>query len=362
VPQQARTVYLNQAGTSWPKPPAVVAAAAEVLRLDPAQWPAAFAAAHERIARGLGLLNADRLLLTPGGTSAISAGLAAIPFAPGERLVTSSMEHEAVAAPSRVTEAAGVPRVRVPRGPEGPFDLDALERELVEGDVRLVLVTAVSNVTGERLPIEEIIESAHEYGAQCFVDASQLVGWQSLDLRSLDADIVAFAGHKALHGLWGIGGLYVAPHLPSPDWCDVGSVSRSALAGLAAAMDWLEEPSQRGRLARANALADQLEQGLHDLPGVQIHGRHGGWRVPTVAFTVTGLLPGDIAAGLRLRGVLVSGGHQCAAETHETLGTAPDGVVRVSFGASNGPDDVTEALSALASVLADLSPSSAAAT
>ncbi|MCO4770960.1 MAG: aminotransferase class V-fold PLP-dependent enzyme [Deltaproteobacteria bacterium] len=349
------TLFLNQAGTSWPKPEPVRKAVADALVQDPALWGEAFASAHLAVAEWFGLSSTERLLLTPGGTSALSAAIGGLEWTPGDRVVTSAMEHEALAVPIRALAERGVRRTVIPRWRAQPFDLGALERTLRAGDVRLVAVTAVSNVTGERLPIEDIVDLAHEHDARCLVDAAQLVGWERLDLSGLDADLVAFAGHKALHGVWGIGGLYVAPDLATPGWCDVGSVDRAALAGLVAAVDWLAQPAQSGRLGRALALAERLVGWLDTYEAIILHGRGApGWRLPTVAFTVQGTGPGTIARALEAHGVVASGGHQCAPETHVALGTSPDGVVRISFGAQHTEADLDRLLEALATVLGDL--------
>ena len=90
------------------------------------------------------------------------------------------------------------------------MDLVALEQSLAARDVGLVAVTAACNVTGELLPIEQIIELSHRYDAMALIDAAQIVGWVDLNFDELGADMVAFGGHKGLQAPWGIGGLYVA--------------------------------------------------------------------------------------------------------------------------------------------------------
>lgn len=347
----SQSVFLNQAGTSWPKPAPVRDAVATSLTLDPGGWESAFSEQHDGVARAFGV-RSEEMLLTPGGTSALAAAVSVIPWAPGDSVVTSAMEHEALAVPLRALADRGIARVVIPRAGSGPIDLPMLERRLRGGDVRLVAVTAVSNVTGERLPIEDIVDMAHEYGSLCLIDASQWVGWERLDLRALDADAVAFAGHKALHGVWGVGGLYLGPSLPSIGWCDVGSVDRSALAGLVAALDWLEHPGQRDRLSRCNGYADQLVTFLRAHESVTLHGRCSDqWRLPVVAFTSSSATPDLIASRLRAQGVWVSGGHQCAPEAHRALGTDPEGVVRCSFGAGNTEADIRALLDALGPLL-----------
>ena len=349
------TLFLNQAGTSWPKPAPVRDAVAAALIEDPSSWADSFADRHLRIAAWFGVSDPAQLLLTPGGTSSLHTVVSRLPWVPGETVITTALEHEALAVPVRALVERGVSRVRIPRWRTWAFDLDAFERAVAQPGVRLVAVTAVSNVTGERFPIEEIVAVAHEHDVACLVDASQLVGWEKLDLPALDADYVAFAGHKALHGVWGIGGLYVAPDARGGgdpvSWCDVGSVDRAAMAGLAAAVDWLDAPEQVDRLARASALTQTLVEKLSEHEPITLLGREGpGWRLPTVAFVVAGRPAGEVAAALREREVIVSGGHQCAPEAHAVLGSE-GAAVRVSFGAHHTEEDLARLLEALGAVL-----------
>ena len=100
--------YLNHAGTSWPKPRVVRDAVAAQLASDPAEWAARFEAQHARVAAAFGIDDVRRLLLTPGGTSALSAVLADVPWQPGDRLLISAWEHHALHRPALALRARGV--------------------------------------------------------------------------------------------------------------------------------------------------------------------------------------------------------------------------------------------------------------
>ncbi|MDF1701954.1 MAG: aminotransferase class V-fold PLP-dependent enzyme, partial [Planctomycetota bacterium] len=366
-------IYLNQAGTSWPKPAGVVPAGVDVLQAEPSTWPATFHAAHARVARAFGLPDARRLLLTPGCTQALAIGLLDHPWERGDRLLTSAVEHHALMRPASQLEARGVDVVAIGRGEDGPLDLERLEGELRRGGVRLVAMTAACNVTGELLPIEDVVRLAHAHHALCLLDGAQVGGWLDVDLPALGVDLFTFAGHTGLHGPWGIGGLYVAPHvgthtpeahcelpaageadacLPMPGYCDAGSVDLAALAGLAVALDWLAEPAQAERLARGRDHIEQMSQVLERLPGVRLLGtRDGAARLPTVAFTVDAAASADVAAVLRAEGLLVGSGLQCAPRAHESLGSVPAGAVRLSAGPTLTAEDagrVCEILRAVA--------------
>jgi len=354
------TRYLNHAGTSWPKPASVHAAVQEAATADPATWGERFAAAHAAVARQLSVPPAA-LLPTPSCTSALAVAVADVPWQPGDRVVTSSMEHHALWRPLAKLAAAGVEVVEVPRGPDGPLDLAAVQAALQAGGVRLVAASMASNVTGEALPWAELVGLAHAHGALCLLDGAQVAGWLSLDLTELQVDLFAFAGHKGPQGPTGVGGLYVRPGVPlstpeascdgevcrtGPGYCDTGSVSLPALAGLAAGWQWMAERAPRDR---ALGLARQLRRELAARPEVEVVGHPPV--VPTVSFLVAGMAPASVAARWAEVGVVVRGGTQCAPRAHRALGTGEAGTVRVSFGPTSDDADLDRVLACIAELL-----------
>ncbi|MFG0331783.1 MAG: aminotransferase class V-fold PLP-dependent enzyme [Maioricimonas sp. JB049] len=368
-----QTAYLNQAGTSWPLPAPIRDAMAEAISRAPVDWAEPFEQAHRAIARFFHIDDPSRLLLTPGGTSALAIAVADLPWQPGDRVLTSRYEHHALHRPLGKLQDLGVRVQAIPRGDKGPLDLDLLEQALQQGGVRLVAMTAASNVTGDLFPVEQIVTLAHQYDALVLVDAAQTAGWWDLDVPALEADLFAWTGHKGLQGPWGIGGLYVAPHvtmnspaaaceLPRdsgppvcstmPGYCDTGSVDRIALAGLAAAVDWLGQAEQSDRLDRARRQAERLRQ-VALQSGATTYGQADpSRRLPTVALTSARHSPTELARLLADRGVIASGGLQCAPQAHQTLGTAPDGVLRLSVGLSTTEDEIALAGKVLADLLA----------
>ena len=265
---KTRELYLNHAGTSWPKPRVVSEAVRDAMTAPPAQWPQRFDEAHQAIAEFFGVSRREQILLTPGCTSALAVGIGDAFIANGQRVLTSRWEHHALHRPLLKLASTGVRvehippgRNRLMHGHVSPIDLDWLEQTLAEHDVGFVAITAACNVTGELLPYEDVIGIAHRYGAMVLIDAAQIVGWQKLDFPRLGADMVAFGGHKGLQAPWGIGGLYLSDRaqmectsasceLPvavksdgkgatHPGYCDVGSVDQFALAGLHDAIDRL---------------------------------------------------------------------------------------------------------------------------
>ncbi|HXI01695.1 MAG TPA: aminotransferase class V-fold PLP-dependent enzyme, partial [Candidatus Saccharimonadales bacterium] len=252
-------IYANNAGTSWPKPPEVREAVAATLAAPPEEAPRLLAAAHEEIAGFLGVKDPARLLLTQGCTSALALAIGDLPWESGDVVVTSSLEHHALERPvAKLVRERGVIHRAAPYRPGLPVDPGFVSGVLGEGRVRLVALTAASNVTGEILPVEEIAGMAHRHGALCLVDAAQTAGLLPIDAERLGVDILVFAGHKGPLGPQGIGGLWAAPHVefrspaaaceiggsrradgacsPFPGYCDAGSANVAGAAGLAAGM------------------------------------------------------------------------------------------------------------------------------
>lgn len=362
-------VYLNHAGTSWPKPAPVLQAADRALRADPADWPALFEPTRAEVAAHLGVPEGARLLLTPGCTSALAVAIADQSWEAGDRVLCSAFEHHALHRQLLLLERRGVRLEAVPQGGAGePLDLGALERRLKSERVRLLALTAACNVTGERLPVAEALELARAHGVRTLVDAAQVAGWMTLDQAAPGADLIAFAGHKGPQAPWGIGGLVAGPAVelaspgatcelpppgskqvcaPLPGYCDVGSVDRVALAGLAAGLRWLAEPEQADRLERAQGRVARLTAGLLELPGVRLHGPpEAARRLPTVAITLAGRDPAELARALAALGIQTSAGLQCAPLAHRALGTGGRGVLRLSAGPATAEEEIDAALDA----------------
>ncbi len=334
------TLYLNHAGTSWPKPRAVRDALAAALDSPPHRWADDFTQAHEAVAAAFGVAP-DTLLPTPGATSALAAAVASLPWQEGDRVLTSGMEHQALIRP--LEGLRGVDVVEIPRG-AGPLDLEVLRRELLTAPARLVAVSVATNVTGEILPYREVIELAHAHGASCLLDGAQAAGWLPLDLTDLGVDYFAFAGHKGPQAPYGVGGLYVRPGLARPGYCDTGSVDRPSLVALAAGLATMAE---RAPLSRAREVEAAFRSAAMARPGVRALGTEP--RVPTCALVVEGRDPAALAGHLARHSVIVRGGTHCAPRAHHTLGVAS--TLRFSFGPDASLDDADRAAKALGNAL-----------
>ncbi len=342
-------VYLNHAGTSWPKPPAVLDAVTRALHAAPDGWPDRFAEAHTRVASAFGT-EPEWLLPTPGGTSALAAAVAAVPWEAGDRVLTSGLEHEALLGPLAQLAGRGVEVLQILPG-AGPIDLARVEAELRRGGVRLVAASMASNVTGEVLPWADLVGLARAHGASSLLDGAQAAGWQPLDLPALGADFFACAGHKGPQAPYGIGLLYRDPAW-SIGYCAVGSTDLPGLCGLAEGLAWM---AAHRPLEAARAVAQGFREEARSIPGVRVvEAAPGaaGPRMPTCSLSIEGTDPAAVGRALGERGVVVRAGMHCAPRAHATLGTHPAGTVRFSFGPRATADDANLAIRSLRRVLA----------
>jgi len=300
----------------------------------------------------------------------LALAVSACRFRPGDIILTSSVEHEALLRPIRVLRDSGLVRhVAVPYTDDGVVDPDAVAVHLRTGRVRLVACTMASNVTGQVVPVADLCAVAHQYAALCLVDAAQTAGVTAVDVPAIGADMVALAGHKGAQGPHGIGALYVAPAValtgpvaaatagacaipaPLPSYCDIGSVNIAAAAGLAAGIEHVLERGIEVIARRIQTLAARLADGIAAHSGLRRVGAGGSLHTGIVS-VVAGCSAGELGADLRARGIVTSAGRHCAPMAHRALGTGT-GTVRLSVGATTTSADVDAALAALYAAVAD---------
>ena len=338
-------VYVNHAGTSWPKPEPVHRAITDALHAAPTEGEQIFETARDVICRALGVDTPERFLFTSSCTSALSVALGDLPWESGDGVITSALEHHALARPvAQLAQQRGVRHHIAPYRPGTPVDLDFVRAQLLKGGVRCVAMTAASNVTGELLPIREVAALAHEHGALCLVDAAQTFGVVPTDVTALGADILTFAGHKGPLGPQGIGGLWAAPQVTFdspqatctigagaacgtfPGYCDVGSVNIAAAAGLAAGLEWRLALDHDAARQHARTFIDEIR----NLEGCDVIAPDAA-RTATVSLRIRNLPVAEAERVFLEHGVILRAGAHCAPMALDALGL-PDGTLRFSFG------------------------------
>lgn len=378
-------IYLDHAATSWPKPPEVVQAMTGFLehaggnpgrsghRLSVEAGRIVYSA-REAAAELLHVPDPMRVLFTSNATQAINLALHGL-LRPGDRVVTTAMEHNAVMRPLRFLEKSGVRLTIAPCAADGTLDLEAFQHA-VNPETRLVIVNHASNVFGTLAPLDEISTIARAAGALLLVDAAQTAGAFPIDMQAMGIDLLAFTGHKSLQGPPGTGGLALGEAVDVsrfeplirggtgsrsefeeqpgflPDKFESGTPNGPGIAGLEAGIRWVTHRCVEAIRRHELALTNQLRHGLPAIPNVSLYGPADAERgVAIVSFTVAGK-PGS-EVGQRLDdefGVLCRVGLHCAPAAHKALGTFPGGTVRFAPGPLTTPEEIDAVLNAVKEV------------
>lgn len=378
-------IYLNNAATSFPKPPGVIEAVERAMRLAAgspgrAGYATSLGAerevfhAREALSRLLGVSDSSHLIFTHNATAALNLVLRGL-LEPGDHVVTTSMEHNSVARPLHFLANNGVEFTRVPCSPDGRLDPRHVQAA-IRPQTRLVVMVHASNVTGSILPVEVVARMARERGIPLLLDAAQTGGVLPMNLEALGADYVAFAGHKGLLGPQGTGILYVrdasqiAPlcmggtgsqsdraEQPEflPDKFESGTPNVPGLAGLAAAAEFLLERGVDTVRAHESALLSTLLHGLRDIPRMTIYGAcDPDLQVGVVSVNIADLDPGEVAQRLEAHfGILTRSGLHCAPWAHETIGTLNRGTLRLSLSWATTESEIERVLRALHKIAQD---------
>lgn len=381
-PQPIR--YFDHAATSWPKPPCVAEAVVRAMSEaggNPGRGAhelalhAARAVAHARtqVADFLGVADSRNVMFVPGCTEGLNLVLKG-GLRRGDRVVVSSVEHNAVVRPLAWLESAGVIVARVPADAAGRIDAEHVERTVLAAPTRMVVCQHASNVTGAIQAIGDIADIAHEHGAVAVVDGAQAAGHLPVELDVLGADAYAIPGHKGMLGPQGIGVLYLAPTYEPreliqggsggrsedavqprtrPDRYEAGTGNTPGAAGLGAAAEYLAAHADEIR-SRERRLTRKLHGGLLEVPGITVLGPPPEEaRVPVVSVIHDRLAPDEMAFALDRRWrIAVRAGLHCSPWTHEAVGTGESGALRFGLGWNLDEDDVDVALAAMREICA----------
>ncbi len=325
----------------------------------------AYESARARVARFIGAADPAQVVFTRGTTEAIN--LVAQSWGrtflkPGDEVVVTLLEHHSNLVPwQMLAREVGLKLEFVDVTDDGRLELDAFER-LLSDRTRLVAITSMSNVLGTVPSLEEFIGRARRRGTLVLVDAAQSVGHRPLDVTALDADFVAFSGHK-MYGPTGIGVLYAKrEHLEAmppvmgggsmvlrvdregAQWNEVpwkfeaGTPPIAQAIGLGAAVDYLAALDRPALMDHERRLTEHAHQALSAIPGVHLLGPAPEYKGGILGFTVDGVHPHDLAQLLDRAGVAIRAGHHCVMPLHDRLGVGAS--ARASFALYNTLEEV----------------------
>ncbi len=359
-------IYLDNAATTCPKPPGVAEAAAEAMNTygnsGRGTHSGALAASRgiygvrRRIAKLLGCPQADHVVFTQNSTMALNIAISGL-LGPGDHIISTDWEHNSVLRPLYRLREQGAEVDFVPADREGRLDWGAFEA-LLRPNTKAVACTHSSNLTGDMMDLDRVGRFCREHGLLWILDASQTAGVFPLDMEKQGMDVVCFTGHKSLLGPQGTGGLCVREGLPirpflvggtgvqsfsasqPADWpacLEAGTLNSHGLAGLGAALDYLEKTGPEAVRAREDALARRFYRAVRDLPGIRVYGDFSqAQRAPIVTLNLADWDSAEVSDRLAEQfSIATRPGAHCAPRLHRALGTEGQGAVRFSWGWAN---------------------------
>lgn len=324
--------------------------------------------ARVRLARLFGCPSSDHVVFTANSTEALNIAINGV-LKENDHVITTDLEHNSVLRPLyRLRDERGIRLSFVPADQSGNIDPEEFIRR-IGPDTRLIVCNHASNLTGNLADIRRIGSIARQAGVLFLVDASQTAGVFPIDMVAMNIDILCFTGHKGLMGPQGTGGLCIGQGIGIAHWkvggsgiqtyseihpevlpvrLEAGTLNAHGIAGLSAALGFIEEVGMERICQREQLLMERFYRGVRGIPGIQIYGDFTGPRAAIVALNLGPLSSGEVSDELSERyGIATRPGGHCAPRMHRALGTESTGAVRFSFSWFNTEAEVDVAIQAM---------------
>lgn len=371
-------IYLDNAATSMKKPKAVIEAVCKAME----SMGNSGRGAHEatlgasrtvfqtrmKLARLFGADSPNEIVFTMNSTESLNIAIKGI-LQRGDHVITTCLEHNSVLRPLYEVEKQGVELTILPVNYLGNLLYEEME-EKIKANTKAIVITHASNMTGNVVEIEKIGKLAQKHDVLLIVDASQTAGFLDINVKKMGVDVLCFTGHKSLLGPQGTGGMYVKSGIKikslltggsgiltfekehpkqMPEALEAGTLNAHGLAGLNAALDFLQEETLERIRKKELEFMWHFYNNVKEIPQVAVYGDFSKkLRCPIVSLNigkmssaeVSDLLAGEFGIATR------PGGH-CAPLMHETFGTKEQGAVRFSFSFFNTREEVENAYNAV---------------
>lgn len=371
-------IYLDSSATSFLKPPQVAEAVCRAFGTVGNAGRGAHAATlgaarmiydtREKLARLFHIKAPARICFTSNATESLNIAIHGL-IGAGDHVITTACEHNSVLRPLYLKEQEGAGLSILPADRQGRILYEKME-EYRRPDTKAVVITHASNLTGNVTDLQRVAAFTRKHGLLLILDASQTAGSLKIDVEEMGIDVLCFTGHKGLLGPQGTGGIYIREGIAAaplkvggsgvhsfdkahpadmPTALEAGTLNGHGIAGLNAALDFLEETGIDAIHAKEDALARAFAKGVSKIPQVVLYGdMQAALRAPIVSLnigemdsaTVSDILWEDYE-------ICVRAGAHCAPLMHEALGTVEQGAVRFSFSYFNTEEEVETAINAV---------------
>lgn len=381
--------YLNNAATTWPKPECVIDAVRDFMLTGGANSSRGSNSQRDmktmniildcriKLAEMFGAYDDNPMTVTFTANITESLNVVLRGFnllRPGMSVLTSSMEHNAVMRPLRALESRGVNVGIVRADSRGLVHADDFKHELTSAKYDLVVMSHASNVCGTIQPVDDIAEICRDCRVPLVLDTAQTAGVIPLNASEMGLAALCFTGHKSLMGPQGTGGIIWNPEFASrvtpiitggtgsyshletqpedlPDKFESGTPNLPGIAGLNSALEWLNAAGLKNIADRENDTGRYFLERLRTVDGVILSGMPDmNNRLPVFALNISGKDNGILADELSRLGYETRPGLHCSPSAHKTLGTFPQGALRVSPGYFTEEGDIDGFVDALKSL------------
>lgn len=374
-------IYLDNAATSFPKPPEVyneVLNSMKTYAANPGRGShdMAIKAAskvmetREKLAMLFNISNPFNIIFTSNATEALNIGIKGL-LKPGDHVISTMIEHNSVLRPINYLNKKGIESTLLEVDANGVIDPDGLKKE-IRKNTRLIIVNHASNVLGAIQAIRDIGKIARESGILFMVDASQSAGAVPIDVEEDYIDLLAFSGHKGLLGPQGTGGLYIKDGITVeefknggtgsnsnlmeqpdflPDKFESGTLNTPGIAGLCEGIKFIQKVGMDNIQKHETLLMEYLIKELKRLSYVTLYGIYSRQHsCPVLSLNIDGVDSSHVGYLLNKRGIAVRTGYHCAPLIHKVIGTCNAGTVRISPGFFNTAEDIEAVVKALADI------------
>lgn len=381
-----KSLYLDNAATTYPKPPQVAQAVADYIahvgiNVNRGGYTKAYDAAEsiltlrERLCDFFQGPDPRNVIFTANVTASLNFLLKGW-LKPGDHIIVTSLEHNATMRPLVQLQQQGVTFDCIPPAADGLPDMAAIPG-LIKANTRAISAVHASNVSGGVIDIAALGQICQQHNLKFIVDSAQSAGILPIQMQDMHIDALAFTGHKGLLGPQGIGGFILTDEMASettpliaggtgsfshletmpdllPDRFESGTMNLPGLAGLAAALDFVEDYGIDNIHAHEQKLTKLFIDGLKGHEQISIIGENYRQRVAVISLNFLGCDNARIAWMLENEyGIMVRCGLHCAPRAHQSVGTYPEGTVRFAPGIYTTEDDMQYAIEAILKVLAE---------
>lgn len=382
-------IYLDQASTSFPKAPGVAQAMMDYLTMNGVNvnrgcYSSAYSAeeviyeTRQLLAELFHFSKCKNVIFTPNVTTSLNFILKGF-LKPGDHILVSAMEHNAVMRPVVQLASLGISFDRIPCRTDGSMILEKVE-ELIRPETKAIVTLHASNVCGTRMPLDALGEICQRHQLYFVVDSAQTAGILPINMDKMHIDALAFTGHKGLRGPQGTGGFLVSQELAEqmeplisggtgsvshteeipdfmPDRFESGTPNLPGIYGLHEALLYLKTHSLQAINEKELSLTGYFLEQLQALDDTGRHIRIIGKKDLTDRNAVVSIQTPEIDMSQvawqldNEYGVMTRVGLHCAPNAHKTLGTYPAGTIRFSFGPENTKNELDFAIQGLKKIL-----------